>query len=44
MKPDSTKVSTEGSNATINLRAQPAQRQLIDKAASIMGMGKSRSI
>jgi len=33
--------STESRNAPINLRAQPTQRQLIDKAASLMG--KSRS-
>jgi len=34
-------ISTESRNAPINLRAQPTQRQLIDKAASLMG--KSRS-
>ena len=33
--------STKSRNAPINLRAQPTQRQLIDKAASLMG--KSRS-
>jgi len=31
----------ESRNAPINLRAQPTQRQLIDRAASLMG--KSRS-
>ena len=34
-------IPSESRNAPINLRAQPTQRQLIDKAASLMG--KSRS-
>jgi len=33
--------SAESRNAPINLRAQPTQRQLIDRAATLMG--KSRS-
>lgn len=38
----STKIPlSENRNAPINLRAQPSQRQLIDKAATLMG--KSRS-
>jgi len=41
MQSTNSTISTEGRNAPINLRAQPTQRQLIDKAASIMG--KSRS-
>lgn len=40
MQPIATK-SIEGRSAPINLRAQPTQRQIIDRAASLMG--KSRS-
>ena len=41
MESTNSTISTESRNAPINLRAQPTQRQLIDKAASLMG--KSRS-
>ena len=41
MESTNSTVSAESRNAPINLRAQPTQRQLIDKAASLMG--KSRS-
>ena len=41
MQSNNPTISTESRNAPINLRAQPSQRQLIDKAASLMG--KSRS-